>query len=211
MGELHNELRRGPLSKAVTRALGMHVGAVGLERLDESLTVILDLFSRPEWDYLRGNDRYQAGVSSTAVAAQTGYCQLRNPVGSGKIIVVEQIILQDAGGAGNAYDIGLSTPNASGVSGSIVDSRRDRGLGVGTGAVSLGLASGRSDITGDGVAMANLPIRVRFGAGSLPPIITIPYVLAPGEALTVKDTAVNVAVGVNFIWTERTPLPGELD
>lgn len=209
MGDLHNELRRGPLSRAVTRALGMQVGAVGLERLDESLSVVLDLWNRPEMDYLQKKDRYQFGALTGVNAGTVSYVQLRIPAGSNIIAVVEKVIFSDSAAA-NAYFIGLSTPNASGTPGSIMDSRRDRGLLVGTGAVSVGLVSARTDQVGDGVGMAVNPLRIRVPGNTIT-VVELPYVLVAGEALSIINGAVNTAVNASLIWTERAALPGELD
>lgn len=211
MGAIHNELRRGQLSKAVTRALGMQVGSVGLERLSESLTVVMDLWSRPEFAYLRKEDRFLSGQQSGTNVGTISYCQLRVPVNSNILCIVDRLILQDPTGAG-PVEFGLSTPNASGTPGCVMDSRRNRGLGVGTGAVSVALASARTDLTGDGVAFGLVPCRVRFNASQLTlDLDNLGFVLAAGEALTVRHTAANNVVGVNFFWRERTALPGELD
>lgn len=212
MGDLHNELRRGQLSRAVTRLLGMQVGAVGIERLSESLTPVLDMWGRPEFAYLRKEDRFQSGQQAAGAAGTTSYCHLRVPLGSNILCIVDRIIVQDPSGAGGSFDIGLTTPNASGTPGSVMDVRRNRGLAVGTGAVSVALASARTDIAGDAVAFSVVPIRVRCTAS----IATIDldglgYVLAAGEALSIRANAVNTAVGANFIWRERAASPGELD
>lgn len=51
MGQLHNELRRGPLSNALANALGDTKGG-GLERYSESLQAQINLWERAEWQHL---------------------------------------------------------------------------------------------------------------------------------------------------------------
>lgn len=51
MGQLHNELRRGPLSNALGNALGDTRGG-GLERYGETLQAQINLWERGEWQHL---------------------------------------------------------------------------------------------------------------------------------------------------------------
>lgn len=88
MGQQHNELRRGEVSRALKNALG-DTRQGGLERYGETLTPAIDLWGRPEWAFLR--DEHLWGFSQTvaAVVGEQGGVAVVNPAGSNRIVVVE--------------------------------------------------------------------------------------------------------------------------
>lgn len=89
MGSLHNELRRAVnIQRAIRNFLGIEE-ETGLERLNESLTAVLDIFERPEIQFLRQVKLWAiGGVPLAPNAAGIARFQLSNPANSGGISVV---------------------------------------------------------------------------------------------------------------------------
>lgn len=69
MGLIHNELRKGTLSRALKVILGADESEGGIERYGETLTPVVDIFSptQSEWSLPRGERRF--GVRGTTPIA----------------------------------------------------------------------------------------------------------------------------------------------
>lgn len=72
MGQIHNELRKGTLSRALKSLVGDDQAEGGLERYGETLTPTIDLWSptQSEWALPRGERRF--GVRGTTPIAPAG-------------------------------------------------------------------------------------------------------------------------------------------
>ena len=90
MGQQHNELNRAvEIDHAVRVIVSETDSESKVERFSETLTPILDIWSRPEWAFLRNEVLFSVGPqTSAAVAAQSSFVQLFNPVTSTRIVLV---------------------------------------------------------------------------------------------------------------------------
>lgn len=92
MGLIHNELRKGTLSRALKSILGDDQGEGGIERYGETLTPVIDLWSptQSEWALPRSERRFGVrGTTPVPPAAQFAALTL-NTI-PGWIVVVERI------------------------------------------------------------------------------------------------------------------------
>lgn len=95
MGQ-HNALQQyTELLDAYSRALGERDGWSGIERGGETLTPVIDLWSQPDWDYLRGVER-RSTVTSIGIGAGTSELQIWMPPGTGLLFVVTHLLMNVA-------------------------------------------------------------------------------------------------------------------
>jgi len=208
---VHNALPRGTLSAALARALGDTVGEDGLERYGETLTPVLDLWRRPEWEYLRGELLAGFARSSGAVAGELSAIALVNPTGSGRVYVVETITAYLAVQLNISVVIALEGVIAAtlGVvaATSSLDTRwrdpvtgADRTTGiVYSGSDAVGIAGQVERFTPP--AGANQSGRART---------TLPAILQPGWGIACVGQTANNAIEISVRYRERVALPGEL-
>lgn len=209
MGQLHNELRRGKLSDALTRAVGASKGAPGIERFGETLTPVIDLWriTEPSWAWLRREALVARFATAAAVAGEFSAVALVNPVGSGLIVQVERAWAHGSiqtFAIGQFTAAGVTATLASGGPGVLRDRRNPAANFVGVITIFSGSDPGALTQTTEVHASASATERQDFDA-------TCPCVIAPGHALVVQGQTVNLQVVAGFGWRERAALPGELD
>ena len=201
MAEEHNAIKYGSIiSNAASIAAGGGYGDVGVSRLGETLQPVIDLWRRPEWALLRGERLWAVNPSNVATAAEFTQVGVRNPAGSGLIVVVTDFntshaatnqILEMFIGASVAVD-STSTPNA-----------RDTRLPILTGVRTVSLATSGAARLGSRLATFNdAAITFNFW--------TVNVVLSPGFDLYFGPDTVNQAVSVSIRGYERVAFPGEL-
>jgi len=174
--------------------MGLSDPTGGVERLGETLTPVVDLWSRPEWALLR-DERWGAGTA-VEVAGGVGivsHVQLFNPAGSGVLCVVHSISTMQTVNVW-LLDTALATPRNT----SPID--------------------GRLDLSSTGIGL-RCRVRSTVNAGSLGTQISrlasgshikeIPMVLFPGNGIHVTTTADNLDLVASFVFYERPLLPGE--
>lgn len=109
MGELHNELRHGSrLSVGIKRLLGMDGDQEGTSRVSETLTPVMDPWSRPEFALHRGELLAWHGVDQAAVAGQTSKTQVKNPAGSRVLFVVSGVWIRVTAAATVGFFLGVN-------------------------------------------------------------------------------------------------------
>lgn len=93
MGHVHNSLDRATdLTRGIRRAVGMVGPDGGVERLGETLTPIMDVWSRPEWNALRGDWLQWCFAAVGAGGAGTRSIARLRPVSTSKMLVVVHLI-----------------------------------------------------------------------------------------------------------------------
>lgn len=201
MAHLHNALHQAaPLQQAYQAALGEDDAEfAGIERAGETLTPVMDLWSKPEWAALRG-ERLAAGFGAEAIdAANFSQVQLFNPLGSRLLIVVEKIRILCA--TTGSYNIGRTATALGTLVTGQTSSRDGRFLTASIiGQIRRSVAAAAGD----------LPlVQIRLTGGTTDSDDT-PYVLPPGFGLTVRGSAINTATNASFVWRERLIYHGEL-
>jgi hypothetical protein len=198
MAEEHNALKYGPqLSKAASVVLGGGYGDVGLSRLSESLVVVADLWSQPEWALPRSEILFARFVDVPAVVARFASIELVNPIASRTLAVVTYI--QSVAGAFQA-----SIDNGTAIAANPVT---EAGVALDGRWPQLGETSRLSVVSGDLAAGVVTP-QWQWAAGLRDPTPT--WILDPGRKLFLVCTGVTTAISANIVWRERFPFPGEL-
>lgn len=88
MGHVHNALDRATeLVRGFRRAMGLLGPDGGVERFGETLTPVMDMWSQPHWNTLRGDWLQWCSGTSAANAGFRSRVRLR-PVSTSKMIVV---------------------------------------------------------------------------------------------------------------------------
>lgn len=211
MGSIHNELRRGQLSAALTRALGADKGADGIERFGETMQPVMDLWFLPEWAYLRNEWLMVAQTGNPAVAAELSATALVNPANSGVLAMVEMVNVRTSTATGSAS---LRLASAAAVAATLTFTGRGTArdfrvfnstVGGAPGVIEYWIGSDPGAIGGmlEDLGTPNNTAYQLFQS--------TPYIIAPGQALVVQLAAVNTILLANYAWRERKALPGELD
>lgn len=201
MSSLHNALQKyGILLTAYADALGESSSDKPLiERLGETLTPIIDIWSRDEWAALFGEALWWRSQFQAAVAANNSFAGVTN-VTADKIVTVE-------GWAVDSAAIGVGSLVPAVVAPTIV-------------AAPGGNASGRDLRYGGFAAIA----AVRGFAGSeaaatltnnwnrelANTMVPIKVVLPPGQNLAFENATVNAQLTINAFGRVRPAFPGEL-
>lgn len=215
MGQGHNELRRGQLSVALTRALQDARGSGGLERYGETLTPNIDLWSLPEWAYLRG-EVLGAQYRFVAAGANNGAAAICNPLTSRSLVVVEAVNVWTAGQ--DTVSLYLGTDSAVVLNLSQLCARRDNRPAQDDGTAPGALMCRTLIRYADGTIAAippdwnvELERQVAAAAGGNVPadFRCLPIVLAPGRMLIVYNLDVASAMNVNFKFRERSNIDDE--
>lgn len=211
MGNIHNELRRTPLSGALTRALGSQKGTEGLERFGETMQPVMDLWALPEWNYLRKDFLLCTNAQASAVVGEMGFVALGSPpTGRLNIIVVESITF----GLGAAGSVVLRLSDYATVSGTGTPMNKGVTRDTRTTRSSFFPGGGGTIFQGTDVGALGFSLEQGLTAGATTQgviQVALPYILAPGAALVVQAEATNQAISANFGWRERAAYPGELD
>jgi len=179
------------LAAAMRRAWGLAHDEDGVVRLSETLTPITDV-ALPEFWALRGGKLGVARDLDPAVAAQYSCAVLRNPTGSGLLVIVEAIAVDITA---TSWYAGIRPVGAVDLMAPALQ-RDSRWYPSNTGAQ-----------VGD-VSQVALPAvaQAKGSAGFFP---WPPYILSPGFELCVFGAVVNTGIDVTFWWRER-PAPAEL-
>lgn len=209
MGQVHNELRRGPFSAALKAAVGDSRGGSGIERYGETLTPIIDLWRDPQHRFLR--QEVEAFVAQDIPAGGAGTfatIALVNPAGSSSLI--SPLHLQGGVAAVAPVKLQISTQAAIEaalgvlVVGSALDTRwRDRA------AVFAPIGQVR---TGNPAAIAGSII----SQPDIAPNVFRDFVeaedvvLSPGWGLVLMNLDDAALLHSSLTWRERKALPGEL-
>lgn len=201
MGSIHNELtgRSGFISRAIRNALQVENAEVGVERLSETLNPIMDLWSRPEWNLLRGERIWTASPSTAGIAGEQAVLGVRNPAGSNLIVVVEDVYVTGAlvfelraAPTGAYVPDGISTANA-----------RDSRVAQLTGISTQSMAS--SDVAPPGVVRY---FQATTNANGI--FYRIEFVLTPGFDFYVVSLNANQGMVATIRGRERPAFAGEL-
>lgn len=190
-----NRISKGQLGTAIARIFGL-VDENAVASVAPELMPTTSPWERDEFWALTGGNLCVSGFYITAVAAQYSAMQLRNPAGSGMILIVERIHFF-APAAGFVY-VGMNlvsglTTLANAIDSYHRDSRRAPG-----GNVIRGLA-GR--ITHGNDAGLIIPQQSVYKAAT--DSIKETWVLTPGFGLQVASNVVNNDLAPTIFWREK--------
>lgn len=195
------------LLRAYARALGLAPEEEGVFRLGETLTPGVDLWSRPEWNFSRGEllagDRSTAG----AVVGEGSMVAYVNPSTSRKLVVIDALAATSTAAVGTGIAAGIATEAQ----------------------ITATLASAQALFALDRRWPSLLSTSLRY-SGSDPTIpfntrleqrhttvaneiedfkLIVPYIIPPGHAIYVQTQLANADIVVMVRLRERVLLPGE--
>lgn len=211
MAPTHNQITRQNFNKALRAALGISKTDPALERFSETLDPVLDLWSMPEWAFLRGELLWASGVTQTAVPLEFSGAAVINPADSGLLIMVDEL---SAGGSGQSLLISDAVPvttiQATYALTQLAPARDTRAWpdvtvpGAPPSPVQIWMGSDPASLAG--IRAEKLSIQAAVTTQAQSP----PFVLKPGTALHVEGASVNLGVDFNFAGRVRAAFPGEL-
>lgn len=212
MGQQHNELRNGVFSRALTKAVG-DTRHGGVERYGETLQPVIDLWSRPEFEKLRGEHLVAFRTFQSAVALEFGGIALTNPIGSGAILTIEAVHFRTdtATGASALLETGPTTLiSGTYLISAVPGARRDRRFEPG----AFGLPGAAVLLQGSDLTNTfGIQHEQNANQGANVPateFMTPPFVIKPGDGIWVIEQTVNQTLHVTWKYRERTAFPGEL-
>lgn len=197
---IHNELGQMPeLLRAYVVSAGLKENEEGVARLGETLTPVMDIWSRPEWALLRGETPWAARTFVAAGGAgNNAGAAICNPANSGIVIVVEAAVA-NAGAAAQQLSINLYTDAAvlAVLGTNFAASTRDRRR------QSFAQTICRSG-TPAGVLAGGTSLEVRTHAASEQvQLISLPVMLYANMALAVFNNTANAALDASWRGYER--------
>lgn len=198
MGAVHNELRRGALSKAVKNFFGFAATEGGIERFSETAQVVVPAFDLPELNLDRGDKLFGRLLSAAAVAARFNGIQLFNPADSGILAVIE--LLQSSSLMIGEVSIGDN-------SAVFANLQTESGVPLDTRSRPAGPSSICVVHMGDAAAATIAAQTVRFSGNPNP---GARFVLAPNSQFFALAQTANQALDAGFFWRERKANAEEL-
>lgn len=211
MAQLHNELRRTPLSLALKAAVGDTREGSGIERFGETLGPYINLWERPEWAFLRRERLCSSARTEAAGGAGTfagiGIC---NPAANRDLILTVETMTGASAGAADqvrlllATDASISALFTTSSNWLIRDTRWPGGLAAGMGVVRQGVNAAAP------AGSIQLELITQGATTDVIAKVALPCVLHPGFgliAITDNDAA---ALRVSWGGRERTAFKGEL-
>lgn len=208
MGTIHNELPRDFLGKALKNALGVNDAESVIERFSETLQPTINLFERPEWSILRGELLWVVTPSQPAVAAEFQQVGIRNPTGSGKLVVLERVFnALYLGAAQRQLQVRGRAQGAVLASGAVTnrDLRHTKTASFQDGLTTLGLTNSAAAAVGTQLHGFTTGTN---GEWNGPYELNI--VIPPGFEVFIGSTTVNLPTSFCFVGRERAAFPEEL-
>lgn len=208
MGTVHNELPRDFLGKALKNALGVNDAESVIERFSETLQPTINLFERPEWSILRGELLWVVTPAQPAVAAEFAQVGIRNPTGSGKLVVLERMHLAQAAGlGGNQLEVRGRAQGAVTSSGAVSnrDLRHTKTASFQDGLTTLGITNSAAARVGTQLHGFVIGVNREWGGS-----YELNIILPPGFEVFAGIPTVNLTISMCFIGRERAAFPEEL-
>lgn len=210
---IHNQLSRGPFGRALKDALGDSKSEGGLERFGETMQPIIDLWSRPEFELLRGELLWSISLVKAADAANSGVVGIMLPQASKLICTIERISGRNSTAAAAALILsGLDRTTIAALGGFVLQSppffRDARASAVPF--AQQAPVEAFTALTGLITLNGTMENIIMPAAVENKEFLTTPYVLRAGSAIFVQGGAINQQIVVSFAGRVRTALPTEL-
>lgn len=209
MAQIHNAIKYGTdFLRAFARAVGLDEQEGGVERLGETLTPIMDLWSQPEWRFLF-RDRIMGGAFDvTSAVTDVPSTMLFNPEGSGVLGVMTRLQFQNVT---IATTFSLAFVRAAvapagfvAVNSGPLDTRDPQLIAASASQLRVLQDSEVAGTTG-GLNFDTISMVIGQRHQDVEPVVLAP---GTGVLLTGQANAVNTIRG-SWRWRERRFLPGE--
>jgi hypothetical protein len=197
-----NEILSGRLNRYAQKLLVIKNTA--LHGFTPELMMVLPIFSGVEDRYLQGWGRYALETVTAAVAAVQSGSQVRNPVGSNLVVVIEKLTLQTVTAGGFVISQAASTVDLpSSGTGFRQDSRNNPNSSA---LFSQSTAAGTT-------SLANVILRMNSAANLAFDVIITQgqeLLIMPGDTVRWVNNTPNEALLASLIWRERSLESSEL-
>lgn len=199
-----------PISAAyLERKLRAIVGVQGsnpLPQLHDVNGLVIVENDRPEWAKA-GGEILMLGYVQVSPAAQFGNTRIRNPVGSGMLVVIDYVDVLATTAQFLQWSPGYATTDLA--TGNNTKSLRDtRFADAGTQTQSAAVMSGQVSA---GSTAVGQPSHETNNTAGVATVFPQPFVLGPGSSLDISTiAAVTATIVVNYAWRER-PLEGTIE
>jgi hypothetical protein len=209
---IHNELRRGPFSRATKAALGDTTAEGGVERYGETMQPVLDLWARDEFGYLRSEYLFGERLQKGADVANCGVCGIAL---SNSCKLVAAVWASGANSTANGslsiepYSRDLLAALGGAAQGNPAQARDSRNWSVASGGPVPSDLQFWTALTGAPGLNARYE-QLNFPDSEIRPFFGGPWILRPGAAIIVQTEAINQVITVNFWGWVRSALNGEL-
>jgi hypothetical protein len=204
--DVHNSIKYGTHNLGgIALIAGVSREASGIERLGETLTPVLDVWTQPEWALPRQELPGAVNVVAAAVVGEFSACALINPAASGLLVVCEALTFAAVGASMTCFLEIVTEPAARATLATTEvplvcrDRRQSRGLRS-------------SIITGSDPASIGTVLDEQTSTAALvfAAFAVLPVILPPGQAVLVRGGTVNSALVTNWKVRERPAVQGEL-
>jgi hypothetical protein len=192
-----NEIQVGRINGILHKLLDMKEGAPAPTLATDVFPMLALEVDRPEWKFLAGERLCWMRWTDAAVAGQYSHVGLRNPAGSGVLIITDDIRCFVGSSASVALGIRPNTTVDSANAGYCRDSRQATQSAVGQATTLTAVAAGMYPMFGSIMATW---VTERFPT---------PVILHPGFELLLQCTTVNISLTAAFSWRERALNPSE--
>lgn len=205
----HNGLKYGvPITRAGGLAAGVNEHDDSITRLSESLVSVLDLWSLPEFYFLRDERRWSVTPSQSGVAGELARVGIFNPIGSGFLVVVETVELLPLAAVANFREAaGITAPflpfDATG-NPSPTDSRVEN-FPLNTALVTGTFSDSRVGTIG---SLFGFHQTAANGDSKQTPVN---IVLTPGTFWCIEQVIVNTGIQMTIRGRERKAFKGEIE
>lgn len=207
---LHNQLNRGNWSEALKRSLGATKSEGGIERYGETLTPVINLWSLPEWAFLRAEYLFASSLVRAADAANMSVVGVMLPVASKNVLIIDSVSGRNSTATGNLILSMVDRATIAALGGFALANPpflRDQRAHptVGSQAAPVETFTALSGVTVNGT-MENLAFPTTDDRDFRAP----PLIVRPGGAAFVQGAAINQQIVVEFVGRVRPAQLGEL-
>jgi len=199
-----NETLQGRFNEVIRRLHGMK-GTPAPQVAPEISHILVLENDRPEYFTLHGGFLWAARGSLAAAVGITGIVGIRNPTGSGLLVVITSITVDNRGLVAAAFSLYTRPQGAIQAAGTTFFRDSRRGFG-GNCPVQLLTDNTNAAPIGNGSIER---VQVTAGEGDRP-FNSVPWVLTPGFDVLIETAAVNLDIDVDFAGYARHITPEEL-
>jgi len=201
-----NEILVGRLNRWLQKLLVIKNTA--LRTLSPDLQAVIMMQSGVEERYLQGWNRFaQEFVMSTPGVGNNAGFRIRNPVGSGLLVVIEYVGIDPSAGSDYRMQVGAATTDLA-TSSSSTGRMDPRGNPNSAAIASItSNASTTPTLTG---ATVRIGVTANFAQFNFPFTVNQELPVLPGDAFQVQNQTSNVAFSGSAIWRERLLESSEL-
>lgn len=211
MGAIHNMISRGNWSAAIKKALGVTKSEGGIERFGETLTPVIDLWRRPEFQFLRDETLWGKFAQQAAVVAEFAVIAIANPANSGRLVVVERVSARNLVATAS---VNLAPTTQAAVAATLTfantvvrDTRSAKGGPQTLAVPEFWFGSDPASLIAGGFTLE----RINSPTAEVSPLtVALPYIIPPGFALIAEGGAVNQGIEASWAGYVRVLFPGEL-